>query len=192
MRLIKALVATMLTASPAFAAPPGERPMERREAVERAVTQPLSDVNIKRRDIPPALIAIRDNPYSLEGIASCNDLIDAIRQLDAVLGADFDQVSFADRAQKRRETASGLAGGIVSSLIPFRALVREVSGANKSENEFRAAIYAGVVRRGFLKGYGQMRRCKPPGRPLTEREQASQAATIIATDAALLSEEDDK
>lgn len=184
-RSLFSAVVMALLATHAFAAPPGEKPMARDQAVERAVTQPLSDVNIKRREVPPVLAAIRDNPYSLDGIGNCNDLIDAVVQLDAVLGADFDQVSTANRTQKRRETASRLAGGLVSSLIPFRALVREASGANKSEDAFRAAIYAGVVRRGYLKGYGQQRRCRPPGRPLTGQEQANQAATMIATDAAL-------
>lgn len=191
MRYALILVA-LLSTVPALAAPPGEKPMEGNQAVEKAVTQPLSDVNLKRREIPNELLAIRDNPYDLDGISTCNDLIAAVVLMDAVLGPDFDQVRFEDKAQKRRETASGVAGGLISSFIPFRGLIREVSGANKADEEFRAAIFAGVVRRGFLKGYGQQRRCRPPGRPLTEREQAGQAATIIASDGATKLEDDQK
>lgn len=129
------------------------------------VTQPIADVNLKRKDVPPELTAIMANPYDLTGLRKCRHIIAAVRELDGVLGPDFDEAVEDSKAAKRRQSALSVAGGAISSLIPFRFLIREISGANKADEEYRAAIYAGVVRRGFLKGYGKARRCVPPGSP---------------------------
>ena len=157
----------------------GEKSRTTDKVVTGTVTQPLSDVNLKRREIPLELVAIRDNPYALEGLRTCNAIIAAVVRLNAVLGPDLDEIIVNDGPRKRREGAIKMAGSVITGLIPFRSLIREVSGANKADVEFDAAIYAGVVRRGFLKGYGQQRRCLPPGRPLTSIEQAQRAASQI-------------
>ena len=54
------------------------------------------------------------------------------------------------------------AGGtaLVDSIIPFRGLVREVSGAASSERRVQIATYAGVARRGFLHGMYRARGCR--------------------------------
>jgi hypothetical protein len=158
---------------------PGEKTTTDREAVGKVVTSPLSDVNLKRRGVPPELIAIRDRPYDLGPIRTCRQIIAEVQMLDSVLGFDVDQIEVNAAARERREGAASVAGGLIATLIPFRALIREVSGANKAEEEYRAAIYAGVVRRGFLKGYGLQRRCRAPGRPATDLEQAQDAAAQI-------------
>lgn len=176
--LARFIPALLFLSAVAQAAPPGEKPQEAGSMVKDTITQPLSDINLKRRDIPDVLLAIRDDPYALDSIRTCKALIAEVQRLDEALGPDFDQVLADDKDQKRREAAKAVAGGLIGSLIPFRALIREVSGANKSEEAFRAAIYAGVVRRGFLKGYGQHRRCKAPGRPLNDREQMKQAVAL--------------
>ena len=53
------------------------------------------------------------------------------------------------------------AGGktIVNTIIPFRGLVREISGAAPAERRLAAAIDAGFARRGFLRGTALARRC---------------------------------
>ncbi len=155
----------------------GEKPRTTDKVVTGTVTQPLADVNLKRREIPAELIAIRDNPYALDGVRTCKDIIAEVTRLNSVLGSDLDEIIVNDRPRKRREGVIKMAGSVITGLIPFRSLIREVSGANKADVEFNAAIYAGVVRRGFLKGYGQQRRCLPPGRPLTSLEQARGAAS---------------
>lgn len=128
-------------------------------------SQPLSDVNIKRSEIPPQLREIIDDPYSLRGIKRCRELIAAVEDLNTVLGPDLDTPVVISRGKKRRNSAMTVMSGAISSLIPFRYLIRELTGANKSDNAYRTAIYAGVVRRGFLKGYGKARGCRPPGSP---------------------------
>jgi hypothetical protein len=183
-----AVAVILVVPAPLLAAPtPGEKPVPTEKAVGNAVTQPLSDTNLKKREIPPQLIAIRDDPYALDGISTCNQIIAAVAEMDAALGTDFDKVAPEDR-EKTERSAARVAGGIIGGLIPFRGVVREVSGANKADEEYRTAIFAGGVRRGFLKGYGKARRCAPPGRPLTARENAREAAATMAQDAANRSE----
>ena len=52
---------------------------------------------------------------------------------------------------------------IVNSLIPFRGLVREVTGAAPAERRLQAAIGAGLARRGYLRGLAETRHCKMAG-----------------------------
>ena len=49
---------------------------------------------------------------------------------------------------------------MVNSLIPFRGIVREVSGAAPAERRLAAAIDAGFARRGFLRGVLSARGCR--------------------------------
>jgi hypothetical protein len=156
-----------ILAAPAYgqAAPAGEPVQSTEKKVGKIATQPLADVNLQRRAIPPELTAILNNPYSMRGIRRCRDVVREVNSLNAVLGPDFDAPLTEPEGKKRRDVAVGLAGDVITGLIPFRFLIREVSGANKADEAYRAAIYAGVVRRGFLKGYGQRRRCQAPGAP---------------------------
>jgi hypothetical protein len=160
----------------ARAAPPPEGAPDTRN-VGDVVTQPVSDMNLQKKEIPAELIAIRDNPYALDGIRKCRDIISAVNDINAVLGPDFDTPVEQSLSAKRRSSAMTIAGGAISSLIPFRFLIREISGANKADAEYREAIYAGVVRRGFLKGYGKSRGCRAPGSPWTEGMAPNPAST---------------
>lgn len=161
---------------------PGEKPRTNEEMVGDAVTAPLADVNIRKKEIPSLLQEAQKNPYSLDSVRTCNDLIAEVNRLNGALGPDFDETVIVDKDQKRGATAIGVTAGVIQGLIPFRGLIREISGANKAELDYRSAIYAGVVRRGFLKGYGAHRRCLAPGRPMTALESARlAAATTLGT-----------
>ena len=78
-----------------------------------------------------------------------------------LLGPDMD---VAARDPDRLSTGK-VAQSLVGSLIPFRGVLRELTGAAGHQREFQAAIYAGAVRRGFLKGLGQQKGCAYPARP---------------------------
>ncbi|HSF11433.1 MAG TPA: hypothetical protein VLA50_00535, partial [Erythrobacter sp.] len=54
---------------------------------------------------------------------------------------------------------------VVGSILPFRGILREVTGAASNDRELRAAYTAGMVRRSFLKGLGMGRGCEYPARP---------------------------
>ena len=122
------------------------------------VTQPARDVGVARTNIPPVLAKASEDPYSLQGMASCADLNVAMRELNDVLGPDF---ASADDKQENRAGKLAEAGGktIVNALIPFRALVREISGAAPAKRRLEAAIDSGYARRGFLRGVQRARNC---------------------------------
>lgn len=123
---------------------------------------PVDDLNVGRDgEIPPLLTAAVADPYTLAGLGKCRQLSAAITDLDAVLGPDI------DLPQEERDRISGgrVAKWVVASFIPFRGLIREISGANDQDRKVSAAIQAGVARRGFLKGVGAARGCKYPARP---------------------------
>lgn len=142
---------------------PAQPPKERNSTTDRAtdiVTQPARDVGVAKTEIPAVLEKASDNPYSLTGMKTCKQLTAEIFDLNAALGPDFT----AETAYKEnRATKLAEAGGktVINSFIPFRGLVREVSGAASADRRLRAAEQAGFARRGFLRGVYTQRACKP-------------------------------
>ena len=122
------------------------------------VTQPLRDTNIKTKHIPEVLELARGDPYSSAGLRTCAAINNNIAQLSAVLGADFDSIE--DRRPNRGEQAASVGRSVVQSLIPFRGVVREVTGAASAQREWDAAVDAGIARRGFLRGTAKARGCR--------------------------------
>lgn len=164
--------ATLLLAmadSPALARPQqdaarsaAERPITDRDvSAADVVTTPLSDLNLRKGEIPPLLIAAQARPYDLAGLKRCAQITGAVAELDALLGDDLDLPG----EDGNQVTAGRVAKAAVASFIPFRGLIREVSGANAQERRLEQAITAGMARRSFLKGVGQARGCRYPARP---------------------------
>ena len=122
---------------------------------------PLEDFNIHSKEIPEILVQAVENPYDLAGMRDCNDFVSEIATLDNTLGPDFD----IPQKEGGRISAGRVAKSLVGSLIPFRSIVREVTGANKRKNAFELAVTAGMVRRAYLKGVGETRGCSYPARP---------------------------
>jgi hypothetical protein len=128
------------------------------KVAEDAAMTPVEDVNLKRREIPPILLSAMDDPYSGEGTRSCLQINTTLGELDTVLGPDFD----AATPEERRIRADKIAKGIVGSFIPFRSVIREVSGAAGAERRYQAALDAGLARRGYLRGIARQKGCKRP------------------------------
>jgi hypothetical protein len=160
----------LLASIPALARDQDQQPdkpvTERSPNMGDAVVTPVSDLNLKKGEIPPLLIAAQERPYHLGSIERCNQIAEAIREFDVLLGDDID----LPQEDGQRVTAGRFAQAAVGSFIPFRGLIREVSGANTHERRLQAAIDAGIARRAFLKGYGQARGCRYPARAATLTE----------------------
>ena len=95
-----------------------------------------------------------------------------MQALDAVLGADLDAPPRSDDPGlvERGGTAVGDAAvgafrRTAEDVVPFRGWVRKLSGAERYSKEVAAAIAAGTIRRGFLKGLGQAAGCTAPAAP---------------------------
>lgn len=182
----------LLGAVPAVAAEPDEpeKPVtDRGPSMGDAAATPVSDLNLKKGEIPQLLISAQERPYHLGGLERCNQIAGAIRELDQLLGDDLD----LPQEDGQRVTAGRVAQAAVGSFIPFRGLIREVSGANTHERRMQAAIVAGIARRAFLKGYGQARGCRYPARAATLAEwNARIAANAAAEDKDKDKDKDDK
>lgn len=157
-----------------------QRPVTSSEADVRDVAlTPLTDLNLSRDPIPAVLIVARTAPYSREGIATCSDILRHVGDLDAVLGDDFDTRPPAERGI----SATNLVQRVIGSFIPFRGIIREISGANAHEFQFREAIAAGLMRRAYLKGVGQEMGCPYPASPappdLVERLQNGEDSQTV-------------
>ena len=167
-----------------------ERPVtDQKVGVGDVAATPVTDLNLKKDEIPPLLIAAQERPYDLAGLKRCPQLAAAVRELDLVLGDDLD----LPRDGERRMSAGRVAQSVVGAFIPFRGVIREVSGANSHQRKLQAAIEAGMARRAFLKGVGESRKCAYPARPAQARDiERLEAERKMAEEQKARSEEDRK
>lgn len=159
--VIPAIVAFALTALP-VAARDQDKPITDQSvsAVDVAAT-PVNDLNLRKTEIPALLIRAQEAPYSLAGLRSCPQIASAVGEIDAVLGDDID----LPQSASNKLNAGKVAQSVVANFIPFRGIIRELSGANNSDRRVQNAVYAGTARRAFLKGVGMQRGCRYPARP---------------------------
>ncbi|QDZ09225.1 hypothetical protein FPZ24_13895 [Sphingomonas panacisoli] len=143
----------LLAALPAFAAAQ-DKPSNIDEA-GKIVSQPARDIGAAKTKIPPVLERAAENPYTLSGLGTCGAMASKLGELDQALGPDFD-----DGPQKGDSLAKVGGKAVVNSLIPFRGVVREISGAAAADRALAAATDAGIAQRGFLRGVYQTRGCR--------------------------------
>ena len=131
---------------------------ENRRDLASVPAAPLKDLGIVRPEAPKALsdITYPYDPARLEN--GCAQIAYEITALDSMLGKEFyaRQSGIADQAG---QAVVGAAAGAASGFIPFRGIVRTVTGANKAQADVERAIEMGVLRRAFLRGYGVSRGC---------------------------------
>ncbi|MCJ8158774.1 hypothetical protein [Sphingomonas sp. LaA6.9] len=163
--MLLTLAVALSFAAPVLAQSPGKKPQSAEDAAKSIVTDPLEDTNIQKKKIPPVLEAIGNNPYARKDTQSCQTIASAVGALDDALGPDFD--AGPQKGEGSDVKAIGAAKSVAQSFIPGRGIIREVSGANKSDARYNHAVYAGLARRAFLKGVGAQRGCKAPAAPRT-------------------------
>lgn len=156
MRYPTLILSCLLVAVPAVA-------QQQPDTIARAATQPLRDVRLREDKIPPILQKAVAAPYSLAGMTSCATIAAEVGRLTKALGADVDGP--ARNGSQSSEIAAEAAGAAVDSVVPGLGLLKIVTGADKQQKRVQAAVYAGSVRRGFLKGVGLSRRCAAPAAP---------------------------
>lgn len=126
---------------------------------------PLHDLNLAQTEIPPLLQAARAAPYAAPAEQTCAALASQVGALDEILGPDLDAPANKDDASRVHALASDTATGAfrrtVEGVVPFRGWVRKLSGAERHDRDVQAAILAGSVRRGYLKGLMQAHACPP-------------------------------
>ncbi|MEC7291212.1 MAG: hypothetical protein VXW22_14070 [Pseudomonadota bacterium] len=154
-----------------------ETALERTEqGIGDAALSPLEDVNLKRDKIPEKFNEIK-NPYLVHPEVTCEVIAKEVLSLDELLGRDWDipppdKKGMSERAADGASTAflDAVASG-ASGLIPYRGLVRTVTGANSHATKVRKAYERGSHRRTFLKGIGMAKGCEYPASPLPPQEE---------------------
>ncbi len=152
------------------------------KATDRAVRQteagfqdaaltPLTDLNLKRAKIP-ALLKQIDNPYAVSEHITCDQIADEVTQLNAILGRDWD-VPPPDKKKLKNQAADGASTALLDAVsstaggfIPYRGVVRQVTGATKHQKKVIRAYERGSHRRTFLKAMGLLKECESPAAPL--------------------------
>lgn len=117
-------------------------------------------------DIPAVLLEAQKQPYALPVDGSCNAIAAQVQALDAALGPDLDVPASASNPGLI-ERGAGDGGNLVTDTIrssaegaiPYGGWMRKLSGADKAARNAQAAITAGAIRRGFLKGLKTARAC---------------------------------
>lgn len=160
LRLSGGSVALLLALAPASARHSQDKDPDL-ERVGQIASQPVRDVGLARSHIPEPLQDAAADPYAAPARKDCAWLNWELAQLNEALGPDFDD---SETGNDDKVGRIAFAGGemLVNSLIPFRGLVREISGAAPAERRKAAAISAGVARRGYLRGLAAARRCARP------------------------------
>lgn len=160
-------------------------PSATEKAIERtqdgfgdAALSPLEDVNLKRAKIPEKFKQIK-NPYLVAVETSCEKIAEEVLELDALLGRDWD-IPPPDKKGLNERAADGASTAFLdtvassaSGLIPYRGIVRTVTGANSHATKVRKAYERGSHRRTFLKGIGLAKGCEYPAAPLPPEEEKS-------------------
>ncbi|MGQ0660791.1 hypothetical protein [Sphingosinicella sp.] len=161
MRLIFkfAALAYLCVGSAASAQGTAREPGSTGERVERIATEPARDVGLRRATIPSVLESARAGPYSLAGTRNCAGIVRELRDFDGALGRDFDAPSERQGSRAGRIAEAG-GRAVVNTIIPFRGVVRELSGSAEADRRMQAAVDAGLARRGFLRGLAQARGCR--------------------------------
>lgn len=140
--------------------------------VKGVVEQPFRDFGLVRSKIPSVLIEAIADPYARPAPATCDGIAAQMIRLNIALGPDLDEpVSTEHPGVLTRGEGMAKAAALdamrseAQSYIPFDGFIRVLSGADRHDHLVMAAIQAGAIRRGYLKGLGEARTCMPPDVP---------------------------
>lgn len=119
------------------------------------MAQPFRDLGFIQEAPSEALRRAVRAPYAVPEGGDCTTLAAEVAALDAILGPDVDQPA------GKSDAADDLVAGAVRSAfsLPFRGVVRRLTGAERRDRDLREAVRAGAARRGFLKGLAHAAQC---------------------------------
>ena len=152
-------------------------PAKNFQDVVKAASGPLEDLNLRREEIPPMLKVVVKDPYAMPLRLQCATIKTELAELDAVLGPDIqptadvqeenedsiipthlkmpDIPTNATLVNKGANAAHDRLMSFISSqtnIMPFRSIIRTISGANAHAKKRTQAFEAGKMRRAYLKG----------------------------------------
>ena len=127
----------VLFSAAAFAVPAHAGDDQPKPVTDKSVTAgdvvatPAEDLNLKKQQIPDILIKAQQDPYDMTGLRKCGKITAEIDSLNQTLGPDYDlALNDADKM-----SVGSVAKSVVGAFIPFRGVIREISGANKRQQD---------------------------------------------------------
>lgn len=144
----------------------GDAVSQTRDGLGDAALAPLEDFNLRKDEIPVVLAEIED-PFAPLETVDCWTIKSEIGRLNGALGtpisplADKPDDPLADQAAD--QAAKSVLGAVTSQardLIPYRNIVRKVSGADGHAKDVRKAFERGAKRRAYLLGMEQAMACE--------------------------------
>ncbi len=139
-----------------------------------AATGNLEDLNIKRREIPKLLEKLAANPYQPPPKYTCKSIKAELAELEPLIGPDIKprevQVASSDgfvpdlenmempTQEEAEDGAHDAVMGLIRSqtdILPFRSIIRRITGADRHERNLNEAYQAGKLRRAYLKGLAE-------------------------------------
>ena len=146
---VRAVIVALLVMNLAACATASTPPHQTAGPMEGAIAQPFKDLGLVRENAEGLLLQAAASPYAVDDRADCAALAASIAQLEEILGPDVDVV-----AQGGDSIGSDIVSGAIRSALglPFRGVMRRISGAEARDRLRARAVLAGMVRRGFLKG----------------------------------------
>ena len=157
------LVMSMLMAACASPSKRPDGPSSEAGPMPDARSSPLSDFNFGKDGIPDVLLAAVEDTYAEPAGKDCATLGAEIAAIDRVLGPDLDVLKAAN---KDEDVVVRALAGAIRGLVPYRGILRMMTGANRRERRVAAAVAAGGIRRGYLKGLGEAQGCTVPAAPV--------------------------
>lgn len=137
-----------------------------------AALSPLTDLNVRREQIPTVLLQAQANPYDRRNLNQCTTIGAEVARLDEALGPDRDEPPVPDNPTLNERGQDALAEAALDAIrnaatdfIPYRSWVRQLSGAQARSKVVQDAVEAGRLRRAYLKGLGMRANCAPPASP---------------------------
>ena len=125
--------------------------------VQKAIEAPLADLNLVQEKIPPVLQAAIKAPYALPAQRACPDLVNEVRALDGVLGADLDtpptvaNPGLVERGTNMVGADPGAIDALTSKLLPVTELNTGINfraySATFSRNSSRLRVEYSRARR---------------------------------------------
>jgi len=161
-------------------------------ALDTAQT-PLVDLNIKRSEIPEHLQLLSGSPYDVPAPLQCKVMHKELAELDVLLGPDMQKDADGEAVDKGHygyveDGASMLQSSAIgfvtskASIIPFRGIVRKITGAEKHSKALALAYQSGKLRRAYLKGLSSALKCdkktktaKKKAKPKAKKEAQASA-----------------
>lgn len=128
-------------------------------------------------DIPAVLKAVAADPYKAPAEPACETIPAELKTLDDVLGPDADAAPGKSRPRAVR-WAGDWAGGAIRGLVPYRGVVRFLTGAGDKDKALTRAAMAGAARRGFLRGLEANMQCAAPTPAVAAAQAGTQAEAV--------------